>query len=61
MKNLYESTGFNERQTDEQLEVYKRVEVLSHACRLGFEDCIKKAVTQYHKWRLSAQPDQNNM
>ncbi|KAK7601689.1 hypothetical protein V9T40_009130 [Parthenolecanium corni] len=61
MKNLYESTGFNEKQTDEQLEVYKRVEVLSHACRLGFEDCIKKAVTQYHKWRLSAQPDQNNM
>uniref|UniRef100_A0A146LYB5 Aminopeptidase n=3 Tax=Lygus hesperus TaxID=30085 RepID=A0A146LYB5_LYGHE len=57
---LYQETGFIDRHTDEQLLIYKRVEVLRLACDLGHEDCVKNAVLQFQHWRSSPNPDKNN-
>ncbi|KAF6203836.1 hypothetical protein GE061_002171 [Apolygus lucorum] len=57
---LYQETGFIDRHTDEQLLIYKRVEVLRTACDLGHEDCVKNAVLQFQHWRSSPNPDKNN-
>lgn len=60
LTKLYESTGFFEKQTDDQLEILKRIQVLNHACMLGFEDCVRNAVNQFHSWRYASQPDLTN-
>lgn len=60
LKNLYEDTGFVDNMSDNQLRVYKRVEVLKWACLLGHEDCVRNAITQFQNWRSSPQPDRNN-
>ncbi len=60
MTKVYENTGFFEKQNDDQLEIYKRVEVIRHACELGFEDCVRNSVSQFQSWRLTPQPDINN-
>ena len=59
LKNLYEDTGFVDNMSDNQLRVYKRVEVLKWACLLGHEDCVRNAITQFQNWRSSPQPDRN--
>lgn len=60
MKNLYEETGFIDSSSDDQLRVYKRLEVLKWACMLGYEDCVRNAITQFQNWRSSPQPDKHN-
>ncbi|CAA9998856.1 unnamed protein product, partial [Nesidiocoris tenuis] len=60
INRLYEETGFIDKHTDEQLLIYKRVEVLRWACALGHEDCVKNAVLQFQHWRSSPNPDKNN-
>lgn len=60
MTKLYENTGFFEKSNDDQLEIYRRVEVLGYACKLGFEDCVRNSVNQFHSWRFAPQPDTNN-
>jgi hypothetical protein len=60
LSKLYEKTGFIEKQGDGQIDIYKRVEVVDHACRLGFEDCIRNAVNQFQSWRFTSQPDVHN-
>lgn len=57
---LYESTGFVEKSSDDQLLIYKRVEAVSYACKLGYEDCIRNAVNQFQNWKFTPAPDTNN-
>ncbi|XP_065203828.1 aminopeptidase N-like [Planococcus citri] len=57
---LYENTGFFEKSSDDQLLIYKRVEVVNYACKLGYEDCIRNAVNQFQSWKFTPSPDNNN-
>nr|CAD7259496.1 unnamed protein product [Timema shepardi] len=58
--NLYRHTGFTDNPSDPQLTVYKRVNVLSWACLLGFDDCVRNSVTQFQNWMSTPNPDRNN-
>nr|CAD7454244.1 unnamed protein product [Timema tahoe] len=58
--NLYRQTGFTDNPSDPQLTVYKRVNVLSWACLLGFDDCVRNSVTQFQNWMSTPNPDRNN-
>lgn len=60
LSKIYEKTGFFEKEGEDQLEVYKRVELVDQACRLGFSDCIRDAVSQFQTWRFASQPDAYN-
>ncbi|KAL1453095.1 hypothetical protein WDU94_007269 [Cyamophila willieti] len=51
ISRLYNSTGFDQRVDDDQLTIYKRVEVLTRACALGYPDCVNRATTTYQNWK----------
>ncbi|CAH0778351.1 unnamed protein product [Bemisia tabaci] len=56
MSGLYDSVGFTDPHGDELLTVYKRNEVLHHACNIGHKDCIDNAITLFQSWkRLGSQ------
>jgi aminopeptidase N len=60
LENLYKDTGFTDNPNDPQLTVYKRVSILSWACSLGHEDCVRNSVLQFQNWKSSPNPDRNN-
>lgn len=60
LDNVYKQTGFTDTPGDPQLTVFTRIDVLSWACSLGHEDCVRNAVTQFHNWRTTPSPDMNN-
>ncbi|XP_021941452.1 aminopeptidase N [Zootermopsis nevadensis] len=60
LENLYKHTGFTDNPNDPQLTVYKRVNILSWACSLGHEDCVRNSVLQFQNWRSSPDPDRSN-
>uniref|UniRef100_A0A1B6CLC6 Aminopeptidase n=1 Tax=Clastoptera arizonana TaxID=38151 RepID=A0A1B6CLC6_9HEMI len=60
VKKLYEDVGFIDNPSDNQLRVYKRLEVLKWTCSMGFEDCVRNAITQFQNWRSTPQPDKHN-
>ncbi|KAG7171432.1 Aminopeptidase N-like 3, partial [Homarus americanus] len=47
---LYEAVGFEDNLMDPQLQQYKRVLALSTACKLGLQDCVDNAVSQFQAW-----------
>lgn len=57
---LYKEIGYHEKQTDSQLTLYKRIDVLHWACSLGLQDCIRNSVMQFQNWRSLPNPDKNN-
>lgn len=60
LDNVYKQVGFKDNPGDPQLTVFTRVDVLTWACNLGHEDCIRNAVTQFHNWRNTPNPNVNN-
>ncbi|XP_012268487.2 aminopeptidase N isoform X2 [Athalia rosae] len=60
LDNVYKLTGFIDALGDPHLTVYSRIGVLSWACSLGHEDCVRNAVTQFHNWRTTPSPEKNN-
>uniref|UniRef100_A0A8D8TU53 Aminopeptidase n=1 Tax=Cacopsylla melanoneura TaxID=428564 RepID=A0A8D8TU53_9HEMI len=51
MSRLYNSTGFDQGANDTQLTIYKRVEILTRACVLGYPDCVSRAIAVYQNWK----------
>ncbi|XP_063230213.1 aminopeptidase N-like [Bacillus rossius redtenbacheri] len=60
IQQLYEHTGFTDSPSDQQLTVYKRINVLNWACTLGYEDCVLNSKRQFQNWRSTPNPDKNN-
>lgn len=60
IKGLYQDIGFEDLYTDSQLTLYNRMNLLWRACLLGNLDCINHAVTYFHNWKSSPNPDHNN-
>ncbi|KAI5698987.1 hypothetical protein M8J75_014843 [Diaphorina citri] len=50
IRPMYESIGFDGSPKDDQMTVYKRVDVLNRACILGLKDCVQKALSKYQNW-----------
>ena len=58
LANVYETLGFEEEKGDTQVTLLHRVSVLTWACRLGLEDCVKKATDIFKQYEETAE---NNM
>lgn len=57
LKPLYNEVGFDKKPTDGQLEIYNRVNLLTWACSLGMEDCVRKASDRFQSWMNQTDPD----
>lgn len=60
IEDFYKDIGFEDNPNDPQLKTYNRMEVLSHACKLDYIDCVRNAVLQFENWRASPNPDHFN-
>ncbi|KAJ8681952.1 hypothetical protein QAD02_017744 [Eretmocerus hayati] len=60
LENVYQKVGFRDSSSENQLETFLRLDVLSLACSLGHEDCVTKAKRQFDSWRNSGDPDKIN-
>lgn len=60
LDNVYKQVGFKDNPGDPQLTVFTRIDVLTWACNFGHEDCIQNAVNQFHNWRNTPNPNENN-
>lgn len=57
---MYDEVGFVDHQNDEMLTIYKRIDVINIACLMEYEDCVKQAVTNFHNWMMTPNPDSYN-
>lgn len=55
---IYGNVGFEDQ--GDELTMLTRFEVLKVACHLGIKDCVNKAIGEFFKWTLEANPDINN-
>lgn len=58
--SVYKEVGFNDPKDDDMLTGYKRVDILTAACHLGYQDCVDNSRRNYHIWMMEANPDINN-
>ncbi|KAL5283636.1 hypothetical protein ACFFRR_006103 [Megaselia abdita] len=56
---IYNSVGFKDSHYD-MLTVVKREEILSMACKLGHEDCIRQSINYFENWKAVTMPDREN-
>lgn len=57
---MYKLIGFADNPKDEQMVIYKRLNLLFTACTFGHSDCVRNAVVQFQNWRSNPQPEKNN-
>ncbi|XP_065076994.1 aminopeptidase N-like [Ochlerotatus camptorhynchus] len=60
LKPIYEKVGFEDPKDSQLLTIYKRVDVLTAACHLGYKDCVSKCVQKFYEWMHQPNPDINN-
>lgn len=60
LKPIYAKVGFEDPKDSPLLTVYKRVDVLTAACHLGYRDCVSKCVQKFYEWMHEPHPDINN-
>ncbi|XP_062535538.1 aminopeptidase N [Armigeres subalbatus] len=60
LKPIYAKVGFEDPKDSPLLTIYKRVDVLTAACHLGYRDCISKCVQKFYEWMHEPHPDINN-
>ena len=60
LDNVYKQVGFKDNPGDPQLTVFTRIDVLTWACNFGHDDCVQNARNQFHNWRNTPNPNQNN-
>lgn len=60
LKPIYEKVGFEDSKDSPLLTVYKRVDVLTAACHLGYKACVSKCVQKFYEWMHQPNPDINN-
>ena len=54
LANVYDTLGFEEKKDDTQVTLLHRVSVLTWACRLGLEDCVKYATDIFREYEEMA-------
>ena len=57
LANVYDTLGFEEKEADTHVTLLNRVNVLTWACRLGQEDCVKNATDIFREYE---KPEGNN-
>lgn len=50
LEDLYNKLGFDQGPNDDQMTIYKRVEVNTRACMLGLPDCVTRALAKFWDW-----------
>jgi hypothetical protein len=55
LANVYGTLGFEEKEDDTQLTLLHRVIVVTWACRLGLEDCVKNATDIFSEYEEEAE------
>lgn len=60
LKPIYAKVGFEDHKDSPLLTVYKRVDVLTAACHLGYKECVNKCVQKFYEWMHEPNPDINN-
>ncbi|PNF37826.1 Aminopeptidase N [Cryptotermes secundus] len=51
LQHVYETLGFQEQDSDNQVTLLFRVSVLTWACRLGLQECIDTAVSMFKQYQ----------
>lgn len=57
---MYDDIGSN-LHNDDPLIDYKRIDIMSIACRLGHSDCVNTSITQYRDWMNRIAEDPNSI
>ncbi|XP_058467773.1 aminopeptidase N [Malaya genurostris] len=60
LKPIYAKVGFDDSKDSSLLTIYKRVDVLTSACHLGYRECVSKCVQKFYEWMHEVHPDINN-
>ncbi|XP_058813856.1 aminopeptidase N [Topomyia yanbarensis] len=60
LKPIYAKVGFDDPKDSPLLTIYKRVDVLTAACHLGYRECVSKCVQKFYEWMHEIHPDINN-
>jgi hypothetical protein len=55
LANVYDTLGFEEKNNDTQLTLLHRVSVVTWACRLGLEECVKNAKDIFSEYEEEAE------
>lgn len=59
MKNFYD-TVTSDQDNDDPLLAYKRIDITTFACRMGYEDCVDESLSLFKDWMDTADPDNFN-
>jgi hypothetical protein len=54
LANVYGTLGFEEKKDDTHVTLLHRVSVVTWACRLGLEDCVKSATHIFREYKEKA-------
>lgn len=54
LANVYNTLEFEEKEDDTQVTLLHRVSVVTWACRLGLEDCVKNSIDLFRKYEAKA-------
>lgn len=57
---VYRQVGFDDSDDTNMLTTYKRIDILTTACHLGYSDCVQKCNQLFHNWMVDPNPDINN-
>jgi aminopeptidase N len=51
---IYEHLGFENKKSDDAMDIKLRAQVISILCNLGYDDCEKKAMQLFNDWKSSS-------
>jgi ERAP1-like C-terminal domain len=60
LEPIYNGLGFPSKKDDDMLTIYKRVNVLTAACHLGYKHCVENSNRLFYMWMHDVSPDTNN-
>ncbi|GAB0097812.1 Aminopeptidase [Sergentomyia squamirostris] len=60
LEKVYNEVGFEDVKNSSMLTVYKRVEILTFACHLGYSDCVDQSMLKFNMWIHEPNPDMQN-
>lgn len=43
--------------SDDPLLAYKRIDITTFACRMGYMDCVERSISLFQKWMNETNPD----
>jgi hypothetical protein len=55
LANVSDTLGFEEKEEDTQVTLLHRVIVVTWACRLGAEDCVRNATDMFTEYKAKAE------